>query len=309
MARKIILDCDPGHDDAIAMMLALASPELEVLGITTVYGNVALERTTHNALVVLEVLGKHVPVYPGAERPLVRERISAELVHGTSGLAGPVLPTPSQKPEPLHAVQFIIEQIERYPGEVTLVPVGPLTNLALALRLAPRIAPKIQQIVLMGGSVDLGNWSPSAEFNILADPHAARIVFSAGVPLVMMGLNLTHQTVAHPERLARFRALGNRAGVFVAELLEFFRLHHQKRYGWDGAPIHDACAVAYLLRPEIFRTERFYVEVEANEGLCFGRTVCDFWRITGQAPNCTVGLGIDVEGFYRLLLERLARLR
>jgi purine nucleosidase len=303
--QKIILDCDPGHDDAIALMLALASPELEVLGITTVYGNVALERTTHNALVVLEVLGRRVPVHPGADRPLVRERISAEAVHGTSGLAGPPLPTPSQQPQDLHAALFIIEQVERHPGEVALVPVGPLTNLALALRLRPQIAPKIRQIVLMGGSVDLGNWTPSAEFNILADPHAARIVFESGVPLAMMGLNLTHQAIAHPHWVARFRGLGNRAGTFAAELLEFFREHHQKRYGWDGAPIHDACAVAYLVRPELFQTKPLHVAVETNEGLCFGRTVCDYWGVTGKPPNCRVGLRVDPEGFFELLLERI----
>ncbi|MCS7057276.1 MAG: nucleoside hydrolase [Meiothermus sp.] len=305
MPQKIILDCDPGHDDAIALMLALASPELEVLGITTVYGNVPLERTTHNALVVLEVLGKRVPVYPGAERPLVRDRISAEEVHGTSGLAGPLLPTPSQRPEALHAALFIVEQVEQHPGEVTLVPVGPLTNLALALRLKPQIAPKIRQIVLMGGSVDLGNWTPSAEFNILADPHAARIVFESGVPLTMMGLNLTHQAIAHPHWVARFQGLGNRAGAFAADLLAFFREHHQKRYGWDGAPIHDACTVAYLVRPGLFQTKRLHVAVETNEGLSFGRTVCDYWGVTGKTPNCQVGLRIDPEGFFELLLERI----
>lgn len=305
--RKVILDCDPGHDDAIAIMLALASEELEVLGITTVYGNVGLQRTTHNALVVREVLGKSVPIYAGSDRPLVRERISAESVHGVSGLEGPHLPTPTGQVEPKHAVHFIIEQVLRYPGEVTLVPVGPLTNLALAMRLEPRILPQIREIVLMGGSMDIGNWSPSAEFNILCDPHAARIVFTAGVPLVMMGLNLTHQTIAHPARVERFRALGTRVGAFVAELLEFFREHHLRRFKWDGAPIHDACAVAYLLRPELFRTALLNVEIETNEGLTFGRTVCDYWGVTGKPANCEVGLEVDVDGFYNLLVERIGR--
>ncbi|WP_018466980.1 nucleoside hydrolase [Calidithermus timidus] len=305
MPRKIILDCDPGHDDAIAMMLALASPELEVLGITTSYGNVSLERTTRNALVVQEVLGTSVGVYPGADRPLVRERISAELVHGLSGLEGPNLPQPRQRPQDKHAVHFIIESVLAHPGEVTLVPVGPLTNLALALRLEPRLGPAIREIVLMGGSIDLGNYSPSAEFNILCDPHAAKIVFQAGIPLVMMGLNLTHQTPATPERVARFRALGTRAGAFTADLLEFFQIHHRQRYGFAGAPIHDACAVAYLLRPELFKTGHYHVEIEANEGLAFGRTVCDYWRVTGKAPNCEVGLHIDTDRFYDLLVERI----
>ena len=307
MPRKVILDCDPGHDDAIAMMLALASEELEVLGITTVYGNVSLERTTRNALVVREVLGSNVPVYAGANRPLVRQRISAEAAHGVSGLDGPHLPTPTGQAEPQHAVHFIIEQVLAHPGQVTLVPVGPLTNIALALRLEPRIIPQIREIVLMGGSIDIGNWTPSAEFNILCDPHAAKIVFEAGVPLVMMGLNLTHQTIAHPARIARFRALGTRVGTFVADLLEFFRVHHLQRYKWDGAPIHDACAVAFLIRPELFKTAHFNVEIEVNEGLSLGRTVCDYWHVTGKQPNCEVGLEVDVDGFYDLLVERIAR--
>lgn len=307
--RKIILDCDPGHDDAIAMMLALASEELEVLGITTVYGNVGLEQTTRNALVVREVLGSTVPIYAGTDRPLVRERISAEAVHGVSGLEGPDLPTPGGQVEPGHAVHFIIEQVLRYPGEVTLVPVGALTNIALSMRLEPRIIPQIKQIVLMGGSIDIGNWSPSAEFNILCDPHAARIVFTSGVPLVMMGLNLTHQTVAHPARVERFRGLKTRVGMFVAELLEFYREHHIRRYNWDGAPIHDACTIAFLLRPTLFKTAMFNVEIEANEGLAFGRTVCDFWGVTGKQPNCEVGLQIDAEGFYDLLIEQIGRYR
>lgn len=309
MPRKIILDCDPGHDDAIAMMLALASPELKTLGVTVVYGNVGLERTTQNALTVREITGSDVPIYAGADRPLVRDRISAESVHGKSGLEGPDLPAPTGRLEQEHAVQFIIEQVLKYPGEVTLVPTGALTNIALALRMEPKIVPQIRQIVLMGGSADTGNTTPSAEFNILCDPHAARVVFEAGVPLVMMGLNLTHQTPAIPSRVARFWALGTRVGEFTAQLLEFFRQHHKERYGWDGAPIHDACAVAFLLRPELFKTGTYSVEVEANEGLAYGRTVCDLWHVTGKPPNCEVGLEIDAEGFYDLLVERIGAYR
>ncbi len=309
MTRKIILDCDPGHDDAIAMMLALASPELEVLGITTVYGNVGLEYTSRNALVVREIIGSKVPIYAGADRPLVRQRISAESVHGVSGLEGPQLPVPSGKLKEKHAVNFIIETVLANPGEVTLVPTGTLTNIALAMRLEPGIISQIKQIVVMGGSIDIGNWSPSAEFNILCDPHAAKIVFNAGVPLVMFGLNLTHQTPATPERVARFRALRTRVGEFTAELLEFFRAHHKERYNWEGAPIHDACTIAYLLRPDLFKMDFYHVDIEANEGLAFGRTVCDFWRVTGNQPNAEVGLEINVDGFYDLLVERIGRYR
>ncbi|AFZ67770.1 nucleoside hydrolase [Deinococcus peraridilitoris] len=304
---KIILDCDPGHDDAVAMLLALASPELQVLGITTVYGNVGLENTTHNALAVRELARSEVPVYAGADRPLVRERISAEAVHGASGLDGPLLPSPSRGVEEGHAVQFIIDSVLASPGEVTLVPTAALTNLALAMRLEPRIVPAIKEIVVMGGSLDSGNWTPSAEFNILCDPHAAKVVFGAGVPLVMFGLNATHQTPATPERVERFRQLGTRMGEFTAQLLEFFREHHEERYGWNGAPIHDACTVAYLLRPDLFRTASYFVDVEVNEGLAYGRTVCDVWRVTGRAPNAEVALDVNVEGFYDLLVERIGR--
>ncbi|MER3462279.1 MAG: ribonucleoside hydrolase [Armatimonadota bacterium] len=309
MPRKIILDCDPGHDDAVAIMLALASPELEVLGITTTYGNVGLERTTRNALVVQEVIGTSVGVYPGTDRPLVRDRISAEAVHGISGLEGPDLPQPRQQPQGKHAVHFIIESVLAHPGEVTLVPTGALTNIALAMRMEPKIVPLIRQIVLMGGSIDIGNWSPSAEFNILCDPHAAKIVFEAAVPLMMCGLNLTHQTPAIPSRVARFRALGTRVGEFTAQLLEFFRQHHREVFGWEGAPIHDACAVAFLIKPELFKTGMYNVEIEANEGLAYGRTVCDYWHVTGKKPNVEVGLEIDADGFYDLLVERIGTYR
>lgn len=307
MPTPIVLDCDPGHDDAIAMMLALASPELEVLGITCTFGNVGLDRTTTNARVVREIIGADVPIYAGADRPLVRPRISAELVHGASGLEGPHLPEPGRELEPGHAVHFIIEQVLARPGEVVLVPTGAMTNIALALRLEPRLAQALKGIVLMGGSIDQGNWTPAAEFNILCDPHAARVVFTSGVPLTMMGLNLTHQTPATPARIARFEALGTRAGTFTAELLAFFRQHHIERYGWDGAPIHDACAIAYLIRPELFTLQPYYVDVDANDGPNLGRTSADLWHVTGRPPNTDVALRIDVDGFYDLLVERIGR--
>jgi len=305
--RKIILDCDPGHDDAIAIMLALASPELQVLGISTTYGNVALDKTTHNALVVRELLGSKVRIYPGANQPLVRQRISAELVHGTSGLEGPKRPEPTSRPEALHAALFIIESVLSAPGEVTLVPVGPLTNLALAMRLEPRVIPALKQIVLMGGTLGVGNWSPSAEFNILCDPHAAKVVFDSGVPLVMFGLNLTHQALATPDRIARFRSLGSEVGEFCAQLLDFFRRHYHKRYGYEGAALHDPCAVAYLIRPELFKTRLMNVEIEIAEGPTFGRTVCDYWHVTDKPQNCEVAIEVDAGGFFDLLLERVGK--
>ena len=304
--QRIILDCDPGHDDAIAMLLALASPELDVLGITTTYGNVGLERTTLNALKLRELAGASVPVFAGADRPLVRDRISAENVHGSTGLNGPQLPDPVGNVENMHAVHFIIDAVMENPGEVTLVPVGPLTNLALALRLEPRLAGAMKQVVLMGGSVDVGNTTPAAEFNILCDPHAARVVFECGAPIVMFGLNLTHQARATPERVQPFRTLGTRVGEVTADLLEFFKEHHLERYGWVGAPLHDPCTVAYLIQPELFETRSMNVTVDTTEGPGFGRTICDLYRVTRGSLNAEVALQVDADGFFNLVTERIA---
>jgi purine nucleosidase len=307
--EKIILDCDPGHDDAIAIMLALASPELEVLGITVTYGNVGLNNTTRNALIVRELCGSGVPVFAGADRPLMRSRINAEIVHGRSGLDGPNLPSPTSKIEHQHAVQFMIDVIQAHPGEVTLVPVGPLTNLALALRLEPSIAGKIKRIVLMGGDTFLGNWTPSAEFNILCDPHAAQIVFGAGVPISMFGLNVTHQVLATPERVNRLRALGTRLGNTTAELLDFFKLAYARRYQFAGPALHDPCAIAYLIQPQLYKMKAMAVEVDILPGPSFGRTVCDYWGVTGKSANAEVALEADADGFFDLLTERIGSYR
>lgn len=304
----VILDVDPGHDDAVNILLALASPELRVLGLTTVFGNVGLERTTRNALITRELIRADVPVYAGADRPLVLPTISAEAVHGASGLDGPHLPTPTRGTEAGHAVDFIIRTLRARPGEVTLVPTGPLTNVALALRLAPDIAPLIRQVVWMGGSTDTGNWTPAAEFNALADPHAAHIVFTSGVPITMIGLNASHQAIAHPARVQTFRDLGTPVGEFVAVLLEFFAEHHLERYGWDGGALHDPLTVAWLLRPELFRTRPMHVEIDLSAGPSLGRTVADVWNVTGKTPNAEVMTGVDANGFFALLVERMGRL-
>ncbi|WP_425147746.1 nucleoside hydrolase [Deinococcus sp.] len=306
--RPVILDGDPGHDDAINILLAHASPELAVLGVTTSYGNVALERTTRNALVTLALIGSHTPVYMGADRPLLVPRLSAESVHGQTGLDGPLLPSPAREAEALHAALFMIEAVRARPRQVSLLPTGPLTNLALALRLAPDIAPLIREIVWMGGSLDVGNWTPAAEFNALCDPHAAQIVFSSGVPLTMFGLNATHQAIATPARIAPFRGLGTPVGEVVAELLEFFAEHHRERYGWDGGPLHDPLTSAYLIAPELFGVQPMYVEVDTSGGPSSGRTNCDLWRVTGRAPNANVAVTVDADGFYALLTERMGRL-
>jgi len=295
----VILDCDPGHDDAIALLLALASPEIDLVGVTTVHGNQTLDKTTDNALRVLALVGREdVPVAMGADRPLVRELCLAAHVHGESGLDGPDLPPRASEPVEQHAVDFLVEHVRR---DTVLVPVGPLTNVALALDRGIRPA----RIVLMGGAIAEGNMTPAAEFNIWADPEAAARVFASGLDVTMIGLDVTHGALLTPAWAERFRAAG-RVGTFVAELVEFFKQYHQRTYGWDGAPIHDAVAVAHAFQPGIVTTERMNVEIEVESELTRGRTVADRWRRTDRLANAHVGLKIDADAFFDLLLERIA---
>jgi len=302
MSTPVLLDCDPGHDDAIAMLLALGSDELDVRGITTVAGNQTLEKTTANAIRVLELAGRaEIPVAAGAGRPLVREpRVAAE-VHGETGLDGPDLPPPQGEPSPQHAVDFLAKRIEG----ATLVATGPLTNVALLLARHPEAVP--ERIVLMGGAIAEGNVTPAAEFNIWADPEAAHRVFTSGLDVTMVGLDVTHQalvTSAHAEQLGQ----SGRIGTVVAELLEFYGGFHRTVYGWDGSPIHDAVAVAHVIDPTLLELEHVNVRVDCESELCRGRTVADIWRRTGLEPNANVAVGIDSERFVDLLLQRLARL-
>src|ERR671936_2144293 len=301
MTTPVLLDCDPGHDDAIALLLALGSPELELLGVTTVAGNKTVEKTTANAIGVLELAGADVPVAAGADRPLVREPFFAAYVHGETGLDGPDLPPPRAQPVAQHAVDFLAEQI----AGATLVATGPLTNIALLLVRHPRSRP--ERLVLMGGAIAEGNVTPAAEFNIWADPEAAARVFANGLDVTMVGLDVTHRallTAAHAERL---RGVG-RVGRTVAELLDFYGVFHRNVYGFDGSPVHDAVAVADTIRPELLRVERLNVEIDCESSLCRGRTVVDLWRRTDRAPNANVAVVIDSEAFLGLLLERLATL-
>ncbi len=310
-AQKIIIDTDPGQDDAVAILLALASPEIEVLGLTCVAGNVPLALTAKNARIICELAGRpDLPVYAGCDRPLKRDLVTAEHVHGKTGLDGIALPDPKMPLAEGHAVDFLIETLRREPaGSVTLCPIGPLTNIATALHRAPEIAGRIKQIVLMGGAYfEVGNITPAAEFNVYVDPEAADIVFRAGVPLVVMPLDVTHKALTTRPRIEAFRALGTRVGEAVASWTDFFERFDMEKYGSEGAPLHDPCTIAWLLRPDLFAGREINVEIELRGQYTAGMTVADWWRVTKRAPNALFIRDVDADGFYALLTERLARL-
>jgi inosine-uridine nucleoside N-ribohydrolase len=300
----ILLDCDPGHDDAIALLLALASPEVELLGVTTVAGNQTLDKTTANAIRVLEFSGRtDIQVAAGADRPLLRAQYVAADVHGETGLDGPDLPPPQSEPVAQHAVDFLAERIRSAERPVTLIPTGPLTNVALLLALYPDARP--ERIVLMGGAIAEGNVTPAAEFNIWCDPEAAARVFASGLDVTMVGLDVTHKALFTEAHIGR---LSGRVGGMVSELLRFYGNFHRKVYGFDGSPIHDAMAVAHVIDPTLLTTRRTNVAVETRSQLCDGRTVVDLRGITGREPNAEVGVDVDAERFLELLVSRIASL-
>ncbi len=309
-ARPIIIDCDPGQDDAIALLLALASPELEVVAVTAVAGNVPLALTEANARRICELAGRaDVAVYAGCPRPMVRRLETAEHVHGKTGLAGVVdLPEPTMALAPAHAVDFLVERLMASDGDITLAAMGPLTNLALAIVMEPRIVAKMRAIVLMGGSIGPGNTTPTAEFNIHTDPHAAAVVFDAGAPLTMIGLDVTQKAVATPDRVAAIRDLGGPVAAAVAAMLDTHLARAAKRSGGRGAALHDPCVIAYLLEPSLFEARPYHVKIETESPLTLGQTVVDRAGVSGAAPNADVVIEIDADGFFELLTERLARL-
>lgn len=309
--HRVVIDTDPGQDDAIAMLLALASPEIEVLGVTTVAGNVPLPLTTRNALRVVELAGRtEVPVHAGAARPLQRAPVTAEQVHGETGLDGPELPEPTLAPREQHAVDFIVETIGREPaGSVTLCALGPMTNLALAFARAPEIVPRVARIVAMGGGrFEGGNITPVAEFNVFADPHAAQAVLHAGAPVVLHPLDVTHRALTSRERIAAFRGLGTRAGIAVAEMLAFAQAYDMERYGAEGGPLHDPNVIAWLIRPDLYAGRDVNVEVETGSELTMGQTVIDWWGATARPKNAHVVREVDDAAFFALLVERIGRL-
>ena len=312
MSRKIIIDTDPGQDDAVAILLALASPEdVDVLGITAVAGNVPLPLTARNARIVCELAGKtDTPVFAGCDRPMSRALVTAEHVHGKTGLDGIPLWEPQMPLQDAHAVDFIIDTLRREPaGTVTLVPIGPLTNIATAFTRAPDIVARVQEIVLMGGAYfEVGNITPAAEFNIYVDPEAAKIVFGAGVPLTVMPLDVTHKALTTAPRIEKFRALGTRVGESVAAWTDFFERFDMEKYGSAGAPLHDPCTIAYLIEPDLFSGRHINVEIETLSDLTLGMTVADWWRVTDRPANARFMGDIDADRFFDLLTERLARL-
>ncbi|MGP9805762.1 nucleoside hydrolase [Paracoccus sp. NSM] len=311
MAQKIIIDTDPGQDDAVAILLALASPEIEVLGVVAVAGNVPLALTEVNARKIVELAGRtDVPVFAGCDRPLARDLVTAEHVHGKTGLDGIDLPAPGLPLQAQHGVEFIIEALRREAaGSVTLVPIGPLTNIAEAFRRAPDIIGRVQRIVLMGGAYfEVGNITPAAEFNIYVDPEAAAEVFASGVPIVMMPLDVTHKALTSRDWVEGMRALPGRCGPAVASWTDFFERYDREKYGSSGAPLHDPCTIAWLIRPDLFHGREINVEVETEGKFTTGMTVADWWRVSGRAPNALFIRDLDRDGMFALLTERLATL-
>lgn len=306
MKRKIILDCDPGHDDAIAILLAHGNPNIELLAITTVVGNQTLDKVSRNALAIAEIANIcNVPIAKGADRPLVRAVENAPDIHGDSGMDGPVLPEPKMQFADQHAVNLIIDLIMSHPPKtITLVPTGGLTNIALAARLEPRIIERVQEVVLMGGGYHTGNWSAVAEFNIKIDPEAAHIVFNAGWKVTMVGLDLTHQALATPEVVEQIRAIGSKPAQFVVELLDFFGKMYKQAQGFDYPPVHDPCAVAYVIDPSLIEVKQVPVNIELTGTHTLGMTVADF-RYPPKACNTQVATKLNHQGFWELIIQAI----
>jgi purine nucleosidase len=311
MPQNIIIDTDPGQDDAVAIMLALASPELEVLGVVAVAGNVPLPLTQTNARKICELAGKSdVKVYAGADRPLIHKLVTAEHVHGRTGLDGPKLPSPTMPLQEQNGIDFIIETfMTRSSGEVTLCVLGPMTNVAKAIQKEPRIIPRIKRIVAMGGGFfEGGNVTPAAEFNIYVDPHAADIVFRSGIPITLIPLDCTHKALTTKVRVEKFRKMKNKSGPAIAEMLDFFERFDELKYGTDGGPLHDPCVIAWLLDPDMFTSRFVNVAIEVESDLTRGMTVIDWWRVTERTPNTTVCGGVNADGFFKMLTQRIAKL-
>ncbi|MCF6320688.1 MAG: nucleoside hydrolase [Rhizobiaceae bacterium] len=304
----VIIDCDPGQDDAIMLFLALNAPELDIRGIVAVGGNVPLARTRLNLAMLVETTRRtDVKLYSGAIRPMVRDLVTAEEVHGITGINGFEFFEPEMKMQDIHGVDFIVENLRgARDNEITIIATGPLTNIAMALVKAPDIADKIKQIVIMGGaSFEAGNVTPSAEFNIYVDPHACDVVLKCQRPIIMFGLDVTHKVMTNPARVAAIRALGNPVSEAAADMLDYFGKHDSKKYSSGGAPLHDPCTVAWLLKPELFELKPCHVAVETGSELTMGHTAVDFWQVTDNTANVQWAYDVNADRFFDLLTERL----
>lgn len=304
---KIILDCDPGHDDAVAIMLAAREPSLELLGVSVVAGNQTLENTQRNARNVLQWLGADIPVYAGCDRPMVRDKVIAADIHGSTGLDGPVFPPLLKRLEPEHAVQFLIRTLLESEGDITVVTTGPMTNLAMAMRLEPKITEKIRRIVLMGGSFTNGNVTPAAEFNILADAEAASVCFRSGRPITMVGLDVTRKALCYPEIVERMGRIGNRASNLFVALMGHFCKTQKQIFGWEGGPLHDPVTIAYLIDPEVLVTKPMNVQIDIRSTQSYGRTNCDYYGYQKLPPTADVAVDIDVARFWDIVETGLRR--
>ena len=304
---KIILDCDPGHDDAVAITLAANSDKIDLLGITVVAGNQTLEKTQINARNVCQWLGVDVPVYAGCGQPMVREKMIAGDIHGETGLDGPVFPPLTKELEKEHAVNFIIKTLMESDGDITMVTTGPMTNLAMAMRMEPAIIPKIKQIVLMGGAYTNGNVTPAAEFNIIADADAAYVCFTRGRPITMMGLDVTRKVLCYPEIVDRMEKIGNKASKLFADLMRFFCKTQKEVFGWEGGPLHDPVTIAWLIDPSVVTLKQMHVDIDIRSVQSYGRTNCDFFGYGGQEPTANVAIDIDAAKFWDIVEAGLRR--
>lgn len=309
MKQKLIIDCDPGIDDAFLIAMAVASDAFDIVGVTTTYGNVGLDHTTNNALRILDWLGARTPVYKGVDRSLLSKRVDAASYHGATGLEAPEMGPPHSTAKSEGAIEFLVRTLTGGQDKFTIIASGPLTNLAVALRVEPKIAANIARVVLMGGSTDYGNDSPAAEFNFLCDPHAAQIIFDSDIDKVMFGLNVTHKVIATPDEVARIRALGNDAGRVFADMSAFFAKVYLQRYGFAGSALHDPCTIAWLLEPDMFTMARMRVDIETNSGVSFGRSVHDIWNLSGKPASTLVATDVQPDRFFALLRDLLSRLR
>ncbi len=305
--KKIILDCDPGHEDAVAIMLAAKSEKLDLLGITVVAGNQTLEKTQVNARNVCQCLGLDVPVYAGCGQPMVREKMVAADIHGETGLDGPVFEPLTKPLEEKHAVPFMIDTLMGSDGDITVVTTGPMTNLAMAMRMEPRIVEKIEQIVLMGGAYTNGNVTPAAEFNIIADADAAYVCFTSGRPITMVGLDVTRKALCYPAVVDRMEKVGNKASRLFVDLMRHFCKSQKEVFGWEGGPLHDPITIAYLIDPSVLTVKPMHAEIDIRSTQSYGRTNCDYFGYQKLEPTADVAVDIDVEKFWDIIEDGLRK--